>query len=480
MTSKAVRGLSAARGQRGVSSVTVHGVLAALALVAAYMTWTRDRTQVREDQPVVLDYGKRDVEKLSYKDENRSVDVERRFGADGEAYAWVTVTTKTKTLATNPGGAMPGMPGAPDSGATDPHGMPGAHGAASPHGMPGAPGSPHGVHAVPPPGSPHGAIHPVPGPVPGAPSAAGKTKGGDKAAADKDHPAAAPVVSPVAPAAAPAAAPSVAPAPAAPPPPPIHEVKETITVKSFRGSDAAMDLFGAFGPLRAVRSLGQVDEKKAKELGFPDSKKRLVVVAKGQTTEFTLGSTSYGGGDSYARDAQGRAYLLSQRTVADFEFAESRLMERRLHRFERGDFDRVEISVGAKKKMLLQQKRQDPSGYYFVEAATPDKRDDTMKNWMDKVLRIAISDYVAQGEEPQPGAKAQPAPGQPAAGPIGDIMTMRFYDGRKEIGLATFSRQVNPKTNQPEFYARTETTIGLVRLLGVTAESAIQDAEKWQ
>jgi hypothetical protein len=189
-----------------------------------------------------------------------------------------------------------------------------------------------------------------------------------------------------------------------------------------------------------------------------------------------LGSTSYGGGDSYARDGQGRAFLLPQRIIADFEFAESRLMERRLHRFERADFDRVEITVGGKKRMLLQQKRQDPTNYYFSDAATPDKRDDTMKNWMDKVLRIAISDYVAQGEEPQasppPGAAGQPA--------LGDIMTLRFYEGRKEIGNAVFSRQLNPKTNQPEFYGRTETTISLVRLLGVTAESAIQDAEKWQ
>ena len=62
---------------------------------------------------------------------------------------------------------------------------------------------------------------------------------------------------------------------------------------------------------------------------------------------------------------------------------------------------------------------------------------------------------------------------------MGDIITLRFFDGRKDLGSAVISRYQNPKTNQIEFFARTETTIGLVRLLTATAESAVQDAEKW-
>ena len=51
--------------------------------------------------------------------------------------------------------------------------------------------------------------------------------------------------------------------------------------------------------------------------------------------------------------------------------------------------------------------------------------------------------------------------------------------GRRELGSAVLSRYQNSKTNQMEFFARTETTIGLVHLLTATAESAVQDAEKW-
>jgi hypothetical protein len=167
--------------------------------------------------------------------------------------------------------------------------------------------------------------------------------------------------------------------------------------------------------------------------------------------------------------------LITQRLISDFEFAESRLMERRLHRFERTDFDRLEVTVGAKKRVLLQKSRQDPQNFFFVEESSPDKRDDTLKNWVEKVLRMAINDYVAQGEEPQPPTTA-PMSGAPA---MGDVVTLRFFDGRKELGSAVLSRHQNAKTNQIEFFARTETTIGQVRLLTATAESAIQDAEKW-
>jgi hypothetical protein len=172
-------------------------------------------------------------------------------------------------------------------------------------------------------------------------------------------------------------------------------------------------------------------------------------------------------------------FLLSQRLPGDLEFAESRLMERRLHRFERPDFDRVEVTVtttaGPKKRVLLQRNKQDAANYFFTEESSPDKRDDTLRNWVEKVMRMAISDYVAQGEEPQASTTA-PMSGSPQ---MGDLITLRFFDGRRELGSAVLSRYQNSKTNQTEFFARTETTIGLVKLLTATAESAVQDAEKW-
>lgn len=463
---------------RTTAPVTVHALLTTLALLGVYLTWTRDRAQVQSEWVVALDLGKRDISSLVYADENRTVNMERRTNADGDPYAWLTVQTRSKQVLPNP--ASTPTPASVSAQPPNPQNGPAATPAAKP-----------GVPATPPAAKPA---------APGAPAAAKPAtppaKGGDKAGVDKNasQPGSVPVppaVHPMAPAAprptaakpdAPSAAvlstaaPAVAPAAAPPAPPPPSEVKETITVKEFRGGDQADKLFDLFAPMRVVRSLGTVDDKKAKELGLDQSKKSLSITAKGQTIKFVLGSNSYGSGDIYARDPHGQVYLLSHRLVSDFEFAESRLMERRLHRFERPDFDRIEVQIttvaGQKTRTLLQKNRQDAANFFFTDAATPDKRDDTLRNWVDKVLRMALNDYVNKGEEPQ---AAGPVSGAPLTG---EVVTVRFFDGKKKLGEAVYSRYPN-KAGQNEYYARTETTLGLVRLLTATAESAIQDAEKW-
>ncbi len=468
---------------RSAAPITVHALLTTLALVAAYFTWTRDRAQVQSEWVVALDINKRDIGSLVYEDEKRTVTLERRTNSDGDAYAWVKVLSRSKLPvrppAAPPAAAMPAAPGpvaAPDG--AKPAGTFPTPAAAKP-------GAPAAIPTGSKPAAQTAAPHPGQAP----------TKGGDKAVDDKNKApsppapansavAAAPgakVASPAsatasAPVSAPAGASAAASSSAAPSAPAADEVKETITIKEFRGNEQADKLVELFAPMRVVRALGVVDDKKAKEFGLDSSKKSLTIVAKEQATKFVLGSNSYGSGDVYARDAQGQVYLLGHKMLSDFEFAEVRLMERRLHRFERADVDRIEVQVttatGPKSRVLLQRNRQDPVNFFFTDGASPDKRDDTLRNWADKMLRMSINDYVNKGDEPQATA---PASGSPAPG---DIVTMRFFEGKRKLGEAVFSRYPG-KTGQNEYYARTETTIGLVRLLTSTAENAIQDAEKW-
>lgn len=58
-------------------------------------------------------------------------------------------------------------------------------------------------------------------------------------------------------------------------------------------------------------------------------------------------------------------------------------------------------------------------------------------------------------------------------------MNAHFFDGKREIGSVVLFRYPNAKSNQPDFFAKTETTVGLVRLIASTADSVLQDAEKW-
>lgn len=460
------------RQERGVASIVIHVVLAALALVLAFWTWTADKTKVGPSEVVALDVSKQDIQSLTFKDESRTVQVERRTGSDGEAYAWLTVTTRTKALTTNAAAAG----GNPHGGMMPPPPPPSAPAPAAP--APAVAPAPAGKAAAPVVKPTAAAAGPNKPAAPAKPAKGGDKSGDGKPVAAAPAAAPAPATAVVAPAAAPGSAASVTPVAAPPPAAPIHEIKETVSVKQFRGSDLADKMLLQFSPLRALRAIGTVDEAKAKELGLTDTKKELLISARGQTYAFAIGNTSYGSGDYYAKDGQGRVFLLSHNLIGDFEFAESRMMERRLHRFSQPDFTRVEVSVNGKTRTLQQQKREDAQNYFFADQSTPDKRDDSLKNWVDKVLRMAIQDYVAQGEEPK-GDSEQVASSTAPAVKTGDLMTLRFFDGRKELGSAVLSRFINPKTNQVEYFARTETTIGMVRLLTATAESAVQDAEKW-
>ena len=105
----------------------------------------------------------------------------------------------------------------------------------------------------------------------------------------------------------------------------------------------------------------------------------------------------------------------------------------------------VEVTAGAKKKVLVQQKRQDPVNYYWAEEATPDKKDDTLRNWMDKVLRVAIpaneppTQYYREGTQEMTGTNPDVARliGQ-ALGVKVDIQTSEFGTFLEEIGKGNF------------------------------------------
>mgnify|MGYP000873800460 CR=1 FL=1 len=87
--------------------------------------------------------------------------------------------------------------------------------------------------------------------------------------------------------------------------------------------------------------------------------------------------------------------------------------------------------------------------------------------------KLKISPYHFYLLEPVAFAAAATS-GTPAQG---ELFTVKFLDGRKELGKATFYRY--QRNGQNEYFARTESTIGLVKLVAATAESTVQDAEKW-
>jgi len=110
-----------------IKTLAVHGILAVLALAAAYLAWRHDRTAVDSGEELaeeieIAGFTRADLKTITYRSEKRTVQVE--LSESGEPPHWVTVTTKLR-VRTPPAKREPtppepvsgdGGPGAGDAG----------------------------------------------------------------------------------------------------------------------------------------------------------------------------------------------------------------------------------------------------------------------------------------------------------------------------------------------------------------------------
>ena len=238
----------------------------------------------------------------------------------------------------------------------------------------------------------------------------------------------------------------------------------------FRGNETAEKLLDKFAPLRAVRDLGKIAKKRLARLELDVAKKRVVVVTPGGERRLRLGGTTYGAGDAYARDPRTRhVFLLSNQLLGDLRFASSRLMERRVHRFAAGDVDRAVVRAGDRSRTLLQRYRADAARARWVDAAAPERRDELLKNWLTKVMRLTASEYV-RDESAITHAKGQTVAPEP-------IVSVEYFDGARSVGRVEI-RKVEREAGAADYYARSETTVAFVKLARSLAEEIARDAAK--
>ncbi len=254
-------------------------------------------------------------------------------------------------------------------------------------------------------------------------------------------------------------------------PPPASPAPGTATAKprplrQLRGDEPAEKLLTEFAPFRSPRAFGVLDAKKLKELGLDKPKKKLVVVARGETREFAIGQPPQGSGESYLRDVKdGRVYLMPRQILTDLQGATSRLVDRKLHTFKIPDVDRLRVSSGGKTRDFVIKNRQDANAYKLAPANAPDKPDEMARNWHDKIWRLFPSELLGKGE-------------MPAAGIPKIVIRVDYFDGSKNVGWVELGKLdvaagsepsisphgPPPSNNGVEVYGRTEHTAGWVRV----------------
>jgi hypothetical protein len=219
-------------------------------------------------------------------------------------------------------------------------------------------------------------------------------------------------------------------------------------VDHWRGSAEGLEALEALAPLTARRSLGALEAAQLEEAGLTAPEDQLVVTCGGQTQTYDLGGTAYGTGDRYLRSAAGGpVYLLGRASLQPLQSPETQLWQRELHAFEPRELRTATVEVAGQTRSIVRVNPLDEARAAWVDAATTDRRDDLLDNWMGIVDRLTVLRYL--GPEQEPGDELEES--HPTAEPVATV-TYGGEDG--ELGRVELTRVGET------YYVRSELTGG--------------------
>jgi len=243
------------------------------------------------------------------------------------------------------------------------------------------------------------------------------------------------------------------------------EVEVTETRKRFTGNTALAEHWKKLAPLRAKRGFGRVPAGTLEEFELDHPRGTITLRARGKTYTLEVGGTPFGSSDAYVRDKRsGRVYLVAAATVRDVEFAESRFMQRDLIGGEAKDLTKVVITVGDRRKTLVQRTAGEDQTNWTDEAH-PETRNEMYDNWMRRTLGLRAIEYLAPDEEPHA------ASGSAAVTPI---FTIEYFTATGSLGRAEI-RKVD--ADEPEYFARSGATRSWVSLSASILEQIERDLD---
>jgi hypothetical protein len=184
-------------------------------------------------------------------------------------------------------------------------------------------------------------------------------------------------------------------------PPPASEASASMGTKEFLGSARVDDLLDELAHLTAERELGPLDSEALESLGLGRPLGHLTVrTAKGEH-RLEIGERAVESRLRYVRLADTAVvYVVPDRLIADLEQAEHRLLNRELLGFRERDVEAVVVRAGETVRRYLQQKRDQPGRAFWAGAETPDREDERVSTWLEKLFQIRVERYLAKDENP--------------------------------------------------------------------------------
>src|SRR6188768_3148919 len=238
---------------------------------------------------------------------------------------------------------------------------------------------------------------------------------------------------------------------AEPAPPPKH------TTLRFVGVKAADELLKTLAPLRALRKVGKIEGSRLEDFGLDRPEGTLKLTVSGQPQTLLIGGATPGGSERYAKSQSGDVFAISGEIVQNLLFAEARSAERDLQSFKPDEATRVKVSRAGKTRDLSRVPGKNEG---WADSATPTKLDETAGNWMTKLGRLHVQDWV---EKPTV-----------APSPENLVVRVDYLAGSKPLGSLELFKVPGEKGN--EYLARTAYGRWFARVIASAAEQVDQDS----
>jgi hypothetical protein len=243
--------------------------------------------------------------------------------------------------------------------------------------------------------------------------------------------------------------------------------KGKTTTQEFPVGEEGEKALGRLAPLKAIRDLGTAAGKD--EYGFGDASDKLTVQIGGAKHELTLGTRVFGGDDRYVLDpAGGHVFVIAGEVLRPFDAPEFSLRERKLHGFQPGDVGGAVLRAAGKERTLARVAKAAPAegagtprptgAMSWADAKAPDKPDQTLANFMERVEALAPTDWSQSPENLQP------------------VGTIEYRDkAGKVLGTVELGKRPAATAGQFEYYVKTERTHGLAKVSPAAGGRVDQD-----
>lgn len=178
---------------------------------------------------------------------------------------------------------------------------------------------------------------------------------------------------------------------------PWFEVEGSRKTRVFVGGEKVDKLLEDFGPFEALRSLGKgLSDKELELTGLDAPERKLVINRKGTSKTFHVGERTSGARDHYVRPKSSKeVFIVASKVLSDLQFPEGKFMQRKLRDAARTEVDKVTISADKGTLVALQKNRLSTRDAFWALEATPDQKNETLGNYLDKLEKLTAVEYLA-------------------------------------------------------------------------------------